>query len=114
MPRKKTVKDQLFSVLQTENKELHTQLAANKRYLAEQENLRLKLSRAKDTAEDDREILYDVVRILADQVTAKTAAGRKAREEARKLLEKNKIAPPSTLGSSRNRKPLKRNRPKTA
>jgi uncharacterized Rmd1/YagE family protein len=41
------------------------------------------------------------VRILAKAVSSKTATGKKARAEARQLLEERGLRPPGTLGSSR-------------
>jgi hypothetical protein len=54
------------------------------------------------------EAVFHAVSILADRVKPKTVEDRAARMQARKLLEEAGIKPPSTLGSSRSRKPKKR------
>ena len=52
--------------------------------------------------------LFFAVEVLAAQVNNHTRDGRGARTSARQALEKNHIKPPSTLGSSRNRKGKKK------
>lgn len=90
-------------VLRSKVAELETEINALKVNLAFHENQHLKLERGKTSAEEHAEILFNACRILADAVTNSTSAGRRAREEARELMESNKIRPPSTLGSSRSR-----------
>lgn len=72
--------------------------------IAALENRLLRFERIVTTAEEDREVLYDIVRLLAAQIGNDTAPGRKVRQIARQLLEARKITPPATLGSSRSRK----------
>ena len=60
---------------------------------------------------DKFDALYEAVSVLATEVSNDTRDGRVAREKARKLLEGNDIKPPSTLGSSRNRRVVKKKRP---
>jgi uncharacterized Rmd1/YagE family protein len=50
------------------------------------------------------------VRILAKAVSPKTAVGKKARADARQLLEERGLRPPGTLGSSRTKR-RRRKRP---
>jgi hypothetical protein len=51
------------------------------------------------------------VRVLAKVVSSKTADGRRARAEARQLLEERGIRPPGTLGASRKRRKRRRQHP---
>lgn len=60
-------------------------------------------ARAVRSAEVEAEVLLEAVSEFARTVTNDTRAGRDTRERVRKLLEANKIPPPSTLGSSRKR-----------
>ena len=51
------------------------------------------------------------VRVLAKAVSSKTADGRRARAEARRLLEERGVRPPGTLGASRTRRKRRRRHP---
>ena len=68
------------------------------------ENQEDALTRRMVSAETEAEAAISAVRILAYQVSNETAQGKQARSDARKLLEKHKIRPPHSLGSSRKRK----------
>jgi hypothetical protein len=90
-------------VLRSKLAELESEVRALKVSLAFHENWYLRLEREKTAADDHAEVLFNACRILAGALSNSTSAGRRAREEARELLESNKIHPPSTLGSSRAR-----------
>lgn len=83
---------------------LESQTRALENTVRAHENAALTADRRVHTAEADREMLYIAVRVLAKAVPNTTVGGRKAREAARKLLESKGMKPPSTLGSSRERK----------
>lgn len=90
-------------VLKNEIDRLETRLRSVEKGLAEKENEHLRLERRATSAEGQVEAMFDAVRILAKAVPSETALGRRVRQEARVRLEAQKITPPGTLGSSRNR-----------
>jgi hypothetical protein len=105
--------EETLTTLRVENKKLHSKNIALLTELKHHENNRLKWESRYTVAEDRQEALYDAIRVLAEQVSNRSANGRKAREAARKILEAKKISPPVTLGSSRQRKVKRRRRKKT-
>lgn len=102
--------DQVMSTLRKENRELESKNRSLLAQVAKLENNRLKHEQRTIVAEDVREALFGGARILAEQVSNKTAKGRRARDRARKLLERRGITPPGSLGSSRARKKSKKKR----
>lgn len=90
--------------------ELERQLVLESTRLGAAERAKFKYETRAIAAEENADVLFEAIRILATRVENTTVADRKAREEARKLLEDKKIHPPSSLGSSRERKPVKRSR----
>ncbi len=94
---------QVMSSLRKENRELEMRNRGLLSQLARLENNRLKHEQRTIVAEDARESLFDAVRVLAEQVSKKTARGKRARQRARLLLESRSISPPATLGGSRDR-----------
>ncbi len=107
-PKNTALVDVTLEVQRNKIRELESDLVAARRHLAERENLHHGLERRAASAEASSEALFNAVRILADVIPPDTARGRKARQEARVLLEEKKITPPSTLGSSRVRKRRRR------
>ena len=100
---KPDLKSAVVFVLKKKLTEAEAQVNALKTQLAFHENTHLKLERHKAAAENQAEILFNACRILASAVDNTTSVGRRAREEARELLESNKLRPPGALGSSRSR-----------
>lgn len=108
-PKKSTTLSEVtLSVQRKRINELESELLSVRRSLAEHENKHHGLERRAVSAEENSEALFNAVRILADVIPPDTAQGRRARQEARVLLEAKKITPPSTLGSSRARKTRRR------
>lgn len=107
-PQTNTLLAEANTMLRIENRRLIIDLRRAKAVVAAAENQFLNISRVAFTAEIDREVLYDALRVLAENVDNKTAAGRNARQLARTMLEDKKIKPPSTLGTSRKRPNKKR------
>lgn len=99
--RQKRLIDEVAEMLRDKNRQLEAEVSALKTHLREAENNALRFESRVVRAEEEREALYDAVRVLAEQVSNTLATGRRARHTARKTLEKRKIRPPSTLGSSR-------------
>lgn len=71
-----------------------------------------RLARAARSAEVDADALLEALCELARAVSNTRRDGREARERARKVLEDRGIKPPSTLGSSRNRRKTRSTRTK--
>lgn len=110
--REKGLKDEMLEVLREKNAELRKANTSLQSALTRTENDRLRQTARAQKAEEDREALYDAVRVLSASMPNTTSQGRKARHDARKLLEQNKIPPPSTLGSSRQVESRKKKRRK--
>ena len=68
-------------------------------------------ARTARAAAEDADILLEVVSLFAQTITNEKREWRKVREQARKLLEDRGIPPPTTLGSSRNRRKTGRKAP---
>jgi len=103
----------LTEVIEVQRKkisELEKELAFEQMKLGAAERTKFKYETRAIAAEASADTLFEAVRVLATRVDNVTVADRKAREAARKLLEARKIGPPSSLGSSRERKPSKRKR----
>lgn len=92
-----------IAILREKLKEAETTIKGWISYSVNFEDRVLMAERRAEAAENQAKILYDGVRILANALSNKTTTGRAARTETRKLLEKNRILPPKTLGASRNR-----------
>jgi hypothetical protein len=101
---KSTLHLETIAVLRNKIKALETKVNGLISYSAGFENRTLASERRAKAAEKQSEVLYDALRILANVTSNKLTAEREARTAARKLLEKNNIQPPKTLGASRNRK----------
>ena len=69
-------------------------------------------ARTARAAAEDADALLEVVSLFAQTLTNEKSEWRKVRERARKLLEDRGIPPPSTLGSSRNRRKTGRKTPR--
>lgn len=95
--------DQVMTALRKENRELEVKNRSLQSQVSNLENNRLRDRQRAHRGEEVMTILYDAVRILADEVPNTTAKGRKARERARQVLEQSGVTPPGTLGSSRTR-----------
>jgi translation elongation factor EF-G len=113
--RERTLKDEMLEMLRLKNAELRKRNSSLERALREAENDRLKRVAVATKAEEDREALYNAVRVLSGVVPMdlelyNVSQGRKARHEARKLLEQRKIPAPHTLGSARKASPRKKKR----
>jgi hypothetical protein len=102
----------LVQLLREENKELTKKVKRLQDHMGVMENNLLRKARQAMTAEDDREALYNAVRVLALVVPNTTGVSRKARKDARKLLEDRKLPTPHTLGSSRKRVSKKKKKKK--
>jgi hypothetical protein len=107
-PRRKSLPEETVKVLNHRLTEVENSLKRNSATLVVTENQRAKVLRALVAAELDADALLAAVRVLAEQVSSTTAAGRRARKEARLELAARSIAPPSTLGAPRNRPKVKR------
>ena len=105
--KKSKLKKEILDVLRDRCKEMELKISRYTSERAFHENERLKIRRAQTSAEADAEALLNAVRVLSAEVPSDKAAGRKSREDARKLLESRKIRPPHTLGVSRRRKSRK-------
>lgn len=92
-----------LAVLRNELENVESKLRAAETSLAARENNHHRLERRANAAEEHAETLFEAVRVLSKAIPPDTAQGRKVRQDARVLLEKCKITPPSSLGSSRNR-----------
>lgn len=101
---------EVMEVQRKKIQELERDLAFESTRLGAAERIKFKYETRAIAAEASADALFEAVRILATRVENTTVADRKAREAARKLLEDKKIHPPSSLGSSRERKPVRRNR----
>ncbi len=110
MNREKTLTSEMLELLRSKNNALIRECSSLKSNLRIIENANLKHKMRVVHAEEDREALYDAVRVLASAVSNDTAIGRRARQEARKILETRRIQPPSALGASRVKKSKKRKR----
>ena len=102
--------EEVLKLLRKENKELEVKTRSLMRQVSALENDRLHIEGRTVVAEGRQEALFNALRILAEQVSKTTAKGRRARQEARKVLKDLKITPPVTLGSSRVRKKKRRKR----
>jgi len=106
------LKTEIIEVLRARLKKMSTRCRSAETSLREHENKWFKETRKWSAMEEASTTLFDVVRILADQVPNTTSAGRDARAEARKLLEAQKIMPPATLGKSRVKRVRKKRKTK--
>ena len=97
------IKRDVFEVLREDLKRYKAEVAHISAVLAEVERRALTDSRRCAVAEEGQRALYDVVRLLAEQVANNTYVGRAVRKEARLKPEEAGIVPPFTLGSSRCR-----------
>ena len=98
------LKEEAIVVLRKRIRDQEATLHSHVQRVAQLENEEARLTRRAVSAEAEAEILMTAVRTLAYQVPNDTAKGKQARSDARKLLEKHKIQPPHSLGSSRKRK----------
>ena len=105
---KKTVvpslRGDVISVQREEIRELRSENERLSHLLAIAEGKVVLLQSIRESLADDLCTMYDVIRILAGQLTNGLAAPRKARAQARKMLESRGLDAPHTLGSSRCRK----------
>lgn len=99
-----TLHETIISTQRKEIERLESKIRGNEQTIRTLENNQARLERRAVASEDDAEALLNATRVLAAVIPPDTAQGRKVRQEARQLLEKRKISPPSTLGSSRNRR----------
>lgn len=99
--RAQTLPEVTLAVVRATLVSTEARLDIKERLLARVENVHAKVLRAQVAAEADAEALMNAVRVLADQVSSTTHAGRTARTDARQFLEERKIQPPHTLGFSR-------------
>lgn len=113
MPEKDEYTQQVMTTLRKDNRELEMKNRGLLSQVAKLENKRLKHEQRTAIAEYVREALFDAVRLLAEQVSSKTAKGRRARERARVVLEHKDITPPGTLGPSRVREKTKKKKRKS-
>ena len=104
-PKKKvkTLEESTLAVMRGELNRLESKVRSTEQNLAAKENEHSRLERRANSAEAEAEALFNAVRVLASAIPSTTAQGRKVRQEARVILEKKGITPPSSLGSSRNR-----------
>lgn len=107
-PKTQNLVEVTLTLLRKKLEEAEHKLKAAETALAARENEHLKLERRANSAEAQMEACFNAIRILASVIPPMTAQGRKVRAEARQALEEHKVTPPSTLGSSRDRKPVKR------
>ena len=99
--RTKTMIEEVNETLRNRVRFLETENESLKRQISFKESLLIELTTARNGAVGAQLGLYDAVRVLAEQVSRTTIAGRKARKEARDHLEGSGIYPPHTLGRSR-------------
>ena len=102
------MRKQMVQLLRDENTELSSEVVALKATIRELEAGRLCYESLGVTAAEDREAVFFALSVLASRVGRSAVKDRKARTEARKVLESRGITPPSTLGKSRVRVPTKR------
>jgi hypothetical protein len=107
--RQKTLTSEMVELLRSKNTALTKECNSLRNSLRAAENELLHFKSRTVRAEEDREAIFDAIRALSDVVSNDTMQGRRARQEARKLLETQKIRPPSALGSSRGTR-IKRRR----
>ena len=99
----RTLEESTLSVMRAEISRLESRVRSAEQNLASNENEHTRLERRASSAEEAAETLFNAIRVLASAIPSTTAQGRKVRQEARVILERKKITPPSSLGSSRNR-----------
>ena len=100
----KSLPEAAEEVLRKRNRELQRQLATAKEQKSKADRDASRAELELDAVESAFTAFFFAVDRLAEEVTSKTMKGRVAREFARKALEEVGIRPPSTLGSSRQRK----------
>ena len=98
------IREDAIAVQREEIEELQGEVARLTNLLASTENRLVLEQSTSNGLRTDMETMMDVIRLLAGQLTNGLAAPRKARKDARRMLERRGITPPSTLGSSRERK----------
>ena len=113
-PKKDKLQAEIINAQREHLRENDKTIHSLKKEVAVLENGFARVSRRVTAAEDEAEALLSAVRVLAEEIPRNTTDGKKVRATARKLLEKQKIRPPHTHGSSRNKKAKKRRRKKKA
>ena len=108
----KRMTDEIAAVLRARNRELEKELKAQTTKVQNMENQRLTWERRADAAEKQAEDFYDIIRAMAEVIPNTTSRGRMTRQFSRLKLEKMGVKPPSTLGSSRQREPIKKKKKK--
>lgn len=101
--RGKKLAEEMVLVLRVKIKELSDKISALSTHVRSMENSKFLHTERADVAESKAITMYDAIRILAAEVPNNLARGRAIRQQVRAMLEENKISPPGTLGSSRNR-----------
>lgn len=110
---KKTLHEETIQLLREENERLERDLRLLRARVLTHDKKEAVRAREVRAATEDADVLFEAVSLLAQVVTNTRREERDMRERVRKLLEEHKIPPPSTLGSSRNRKKAGSRRPKT-
>lgn len=112
-PKSKTLVSDAIDLLREEVRSLEKERDALRLKALAHDKKVAELSRTARSATEDSEALLEVVSLFAQVITNGNREWRKVREKARKLLEDRGIPPPSTLGSSRNRKKAGSRAPRT-
>ena len=100
----RAIKEEVIAVQREEIEELQAEIHRLEHLLAASEGKLALLQSGREGLKGDMLTMLNVIRLLAAQLTNGLSGPRKARREARKLLESRGLDPPSTLGSSRIRK----------
>jgi len=101
---KKTLVGDAVDLLREEVAVLEKELSALRLKALSHDRKEADSARTARAASEDADALLEVVSLFAQTLTNEKREWRTVRERARKLLEDRGIPPPSTLGSSRNRR----------
>lgn len=101
---KKTLHEEIVQMLKEDIEKLQSEVRMLRLRALSHDKKEMKLTREARSAEQDADVLLEAVADLARVVSNKRREERAVRERVRKLLEDHGIPPPSTLGSSRDRK----------
>ena len=101
---KKTLHEEIVQMLKEDVERLEREARALRLRALSHDKKEMKLSREARSASEDADVLLEAVTELARVVSNTRREERAVRERVRQLLEAQGIPPPSTLGSSRDRK----------
>jgi hypothetical protein len=111
--RKKKMAEEIAEVLRMKNKKLTESLHTSQARVRGLETGRLKWEGRGKVAEEQAAMFFNIISDMAEAIPNSTARGRVIRSNARTMMESIGVKPPSSLGSTRNRKPTKRKKKKS-